>query len=108
MLWDVKRQYALFPKGMIFSAVCQGEDGLHCTINPATGVGAGLIYRGGESLDIPPGYACMSRYAMAFASGMLSVGLSPLEGGKPALWVDGKLKELDINGYISYVASTAQ
>ena len=108
VLWGVNRQYTMFPKGMIFSAVCQGEDGLHCTINSATGVGAGLIYRGGESLNIPPGYACMSRYAMDFVSGMLSVGLSSPDGGKPALWVDGKLKELDINGYISCVASVTQ
>ena len=42
---------------------------------------------------------------MAFASGMLTVGLSSLNGNRPALWVDGKLREFDVNGYISCVAT---
>ena len=105
VLWGTDFQYSLFPKGMTFSALCHGEDGLHCTMNPAFGMGAGLIFRGGESLEIPAGYACMSRSAMDFASGMLTVGLSSLKGEAPALWVDGRLKNLDINGYISCVTS---
>lgn len=105
VLWGTDFQYGLFPKGMTFSALCFGEDGLHCTMNPASGMGAGLIFRGGESLEIPAGYACMSRSAMDFASGMLTVGLSSLKGEAPALWVDGRLKNLDINGYISCVTS---
>ena len=105
VLWGTDFQYSLFPKGMTFSALCFGEDGLHCTMNPASGMGAGLIFRGGESLEIPSGYACMSRSAMDFASGMLTVGLSSLKGEAPALWVDGRLKNLDINGYISCVTS---
>ena len=105
VLWGTDFQYSLFPKGMTFSALCFGEDGLHCTMNPASGLGAGLIFRGGESLEIPAGYACMSRSAMDFASGMLTVGLSSLKGEAPALWVDGRLKNLDINGYISCVTS---
>lgn len=105
VLWGTDFQYSIFPKGMTFSALCFGEDGLHCTMNPASGMGAGLIFRGGESLEIPAGYACMSRSAMDFASGMLTVGLSSLKGEAPALWVDGRLKNLDINGYISCVTS---
>ena len=105
VLWGTDFQYSLFPKGMTFSALCFGEDGLHCAMNPASGMGAGLIFRGGESLEIPAGYACMSRSAMDFASGMLTVGLSSLKGEAPALWVDGRLKNLDINGYISCVTS---
>ena len=105
VLWGTDFQYSLFPKGMTFSALCFGEDGLHCTMNPASGMGAGLIFRGGERLEIPAGYACMSRSAMDFASGMLTVGLSSLKGEAPALWVDGRLKNLDINGYISCVTS---
>jgi hypothetical protein len=47
----------------------------------------------------------MSRNAMNFSSGLLSVGLSSLNGGKPVLWVDGQTNELDINGYISSITS---
>ena len=78
---------------------------MHCTMNPATEEGAGLIYRSGESLDMPLGYATMGRNAMSFSSGMLSVGLSSLNDGKPILWVDGQIKKIDARGYISYVAS---
>ena len=103
--WTSEGKYHLFPKGMTFSASCQNDEGVHYALNPASGSGAGLIYRGGESLDMPSGYSCMSRQSMDFSSGILSVGLSPLNGEKPALWVDGELKEIDANGYICCVAS---
>lgn len=105
ILWSPWNRYSLFPIGMTFSAACSSESSMHYTMNPATDNGAGLIYRGGESLELPSGYACVSRQAMGFSSGMLSVGLSSLEGGKPVLWVDGQLKELDVNGYICCVSS---
>lgn len=105
VFWTPEGKCHLFPKGMTFSAFCQNEEGVHYALNPATGVGAGLIYRGGESLDMPSGYSCMGRQAMDFSSGMLSVGLSSLSGERPVLWVDGQLKELDVNGYICCVAS---
>lgn len=105
VLWDAKSSYTLFQKGLTFSAICQGDDVVHCTLNPASGAGAGLIYRGGETLSMPLGYSCISRNAMDFSSGLLSVGLSSLNGGKPVLWVDGQTKELDINGYISSITS---
>jgi hypothetical protein len=105
ILWSPENKYSLFPKGMIFSAACSSESSMHYTMNPAAGREAGIIYRGGESLDMPSGYACVSRQAMSFYSGFLSVGLSSLSGDKPVLWVDGQLKELDVNGYICCVSS---
>ena len=105
VIWDADSWFTLFQKGLTFSAVCMGDDVVHCALNPASGTGAGLIYRGGEKLSMPLGYACMSRSAMDFSSGMLSVGLSSLIGGKPILWVDGQTKELDVNGYISSISS---
>ena len=108
VLWDPDLWYTLFQKGLTFSAICIGDESLHCTLNPASDEGAGLIYRCGETLAMPLGYACMSRNAMDFSSGMLSVGLSSVQGGKPILWVDGQTKELDVNGYISFVVSEQQ
>lgn len=106
VLWDAEGKYILFPKGMTYSAFCPGERGMHCAMNPVSDEDAGLIYRDGESLKMPYGYKCMGRSAMDFASGILSVGLSSSSGGKPALWVDGQLRELDVEGYISCVASS--
>jgi hypothetical protein len=108
VLWNEDSRYTLFQKGLTFSAMCKGDDVVHCTLNPASGAGVGLIYRGGETLAMPLGYACMSRSAMDFSSGMLSVGLSSMIGGKPILWVDGQTKELDVNGYISSISSEQQ
>ena len=105
ILWSPENRYVLFPKGMTFSAACGSEDAMHYAANPAAGKEAGFIYRAGETLDMPSGYACMSRQAMDFSSGILSVGLSSLSGGKPVLWVDGLLKELEVNGYVSCVSS---
>ena len=105
VLWGTDARYTLFHKGLTFSALCKGDDVVHCTLNPASEAGAGLIYRGGETFAMPLGYSCMSRNAMDFSSGLLSVGLSSLNGGKPVLWVDGQTKELDINGYISSITS---
>ena len=105
VLWDINCQHQLFPVGMTFASLCSGEDGLHCAMNPVSTDAAGLIFRSGESIDMPSGYVCVSRSAMDFCCGILSVGLSPFEGGKPVLWVDGQLKELPVNGYISCVSS---
>lgn len=105
VLWDTRRQYKVFPKGQTFAAVCHGADVVHCAMNPASDRGAGFIYRSGESLDMPVGYACMSRNAMSFSSGLLSVGLSSTEDEKPVLWVEGQIKKIDAQGYISYVTS---
>jgi hypothetical protein len=35
--------------------------------------------------------------------GIMYVGLSSLDGGKPLLWKDGQVDSLKINGYISSV-----
>ena len=105
VLWGADAWYTLFQKGLTFSALCKGDNVVHCTLNPASGMGAGLIYRGGETLTMPLGYSCMSRDAIDFSSGLLTIGLSSLHGGKPVLWVDGQTKELDVNGYISSITS---
>ena len=105
VFWAPEGKYHMFPKGMTFSASCLSDEGAHYALNPAPGSGAGLIYRGGENLDMPSGYSCMSRQSMDFSSGILSVGMSSLCGERPVLWVDGQLKELDVNGYICCVDS---
>lgn len=107
-LWDEKGKHNLFPLGMTFSAFCLEDNALHCTLNPASGMGAGLIYRGGETFAMPLGYSCMSRHAVNFSSGMLYVGLSSNLRGKPMLWVDGQTTELEVNGYISSITSSKE
>jgi hypothetical protein len=105
ILWNQDLSYRCFPKDRTFSAVSYNNDVVHCAINPTSRGGAGLIYRGDESYTMPMSYACMSRDAIDFSSGMLSVGLSSLDGAKPVLWVDGQIDTLDVNGFISSIIS---
>ena len=42
-------------------------------------------------------------------NGKLHIILNPLEqGGKPGIWIDGELKELDFNGYITGIYQSSQ
>lgn len=105
IIWNQDGNYEVFPSGMTVSAMCVSEDAAHFAMNPITGLQQGIIVRSGERLQMPEGYACMSRYAASFSSGLLSVGLSSLTGGKPVLWKDGDCVQLDVNGYIASVSS---
>ena len=42
----------------------------------------------------------MGNNPIAMVEGILYVGLSSLQGGKPLVWKDGKMEEIDINGCI--------
>ena len=105
ILWDQDLAFRRFPKNRTLSALSYSNDVVHCAINPTSGGGAGLIYRGDESIAMPIDYACMSSGAIDFSSGMLSVGLSSTIGEKPVLWKDGQLEAVDVNGFISSVVS---
>ena len=104
-IWGQDGKLRTFAKGMTLSAMCLSDTDIHCAMNSATSSGQGIIIRGNESIAMPPGFACLSRSAMDFSAGMLSVGLSSVAGGKPALWSDGTMTELNVNGYISGVSS---
>ena len=49
---------------------------------------------------MPAGYAAMGNSPVAMMDGILHVGLSSLNEGRPVIWKDGKTEELDINGMI--------
>lgn len=105
IIWDSAGNYKLYPEGMTISALCLSEDAVHFAMNPTPETREGIIVRSGESMMMPAGYACMSRGAADFSSGLLSIGLSSLSGSRPLLWKDGDCVELDVNGYISSVSS---
>jgi hypothetical protein len=62
------------------------------------------ISRCGEICDLPQGYTVMGTVPLAMADGILYVGMTSLAGGEPAVWMDGEVKELGFNGYISSIA----
>lgn len=83
------------------SALCTDGDGIYCAFNPLNASTPGRIYRAGEMFDMPKGYACMSNQCLTVSAGIMQVGLSSLNGGKPLVWKDGQIDSLKVNGYIS-------
>ena len=99
-LWKDAVKHKQFSNGMTTAGICSSGDGICCVLNSGTSGKAGQIFRCGESFDIPAGYAAMGNNPIAMVEGILYVGLSSLQGGKPLVWKDGKMEEIDINGCI--------
>ena len=53
---------------------------------------------------MPEGYTVMGAAPLAMVDGILHVGLTPVDGGSPAVWQDGEMRELNFNGYIASVS----
>ena len=99
-LWKDGVRYRQFPGNMVTNGICTSQDGICCMLNPAKAGGNGIIFRCGESLTMPSGYASMGNSPIDMMDGILYAGLSSLKGNRPILWKDGKTTELDINGMI--------
>ena len=104
-LWLDARLYHNFPSGMTVSSMWIGEEGIACALNAGSASQEGMIFRMGETYDVPAGFACLGASPINLADGILTIGLSSLAGGKPLLWKDGVAEELDVNGYICTISS---
>lgn len=92
-----------FPAGKILSSLDVYGDGVFCTANPLSSADCGLIYRSGDLYDMPGGYTIIGHACVRVVNGVMHVGLSSPECGKPILWKDGDVDSLRVNGYISGV-----
>ena len=90
-------------EGLTISAFCTDGGGVFCVLNPPSPSSAGMIYRAGETYEMPQGYACIGSHSIAVVGGIMHVGLSSQTGGRPLLWKDGQTVSLNMNGYISSV-----
>ena len=90
------------------SALDTYDDGVFCAMNPLSGSQSGLLYRSGEGMAMPKGYAVMGIDAVRVIDGIMYVGLSSIDGRKPLIWKDGVVDSLDINGYISSIYEEPQ
>ena len=100
-LWVDGKILVTFPLRRTVAALGSSDDGVYCAVNPLGDTQDGIIYRCGESYQMPDGYVVMGSAGMAMVNGILHVGLSSLEGRKPLVWKDGQTDSLNINGYIS-------
>ncbi len=102
--WSRPGHSLSFDDGFVASSSCLSGDGINFTFNPVDLSGYGMIYRNGDELPMPAGYSVMGPRCAAVAGGILHIGLSFLEGGRPMIWKDGQTELLDISGYIASVS----
>lgn len=102
-LWKDSIKYRQFANGMTVNGICTWNDGICCVLNSGSLNSGGTIFRCGEIFAFPAGYSAMGSNPIAMLDGILHVGLSSLNGGKPKIWKDGTTQELDINGPICTV-----
>ena len=100
-LWLGAGNCISFDKGMLAISCCVSGDGINCVFNPSSP--GGMIFRSGEEFPMPAGYAVMGGECAAVSGGILHVGLSSSEGGRPVVWKDGIVDTLDVHGYIASV-----
>lgn len=87
-----------FP-GHAATAVCLGADRVCMAYNHSDGM-SGKICVDNDVHDMPAGYDIRGLNPMVSGEPGVYVGLSSTSGGPPALWKDGELTVLDVNGYV--------
>lgn len=102
--WDSPGHIMSPEDGYVASSRCISGDGMSLVFNPVYESGKGLIFRCGEEMAMPAGYSVMGLSCAAVADGILQIGLSSQEGGRPMIWKDGQTVFLDISGYIASVS----
>lgn len=99
-IWRGYGQEYVFPPGSTVYSAYTHDGGVYCIANVLK-EGPGLIYRCGEVFYVPDGYKVMGKEPIAVVDGIMYVGLSSVDGGRPAVWKDGEIEPLKFNGYIS-------
>lgn len=107
-LWLDNKLYCSFGNAQAVSSIWSGDEGVACVLNARSTSSAGAIFRMGESYALPLGLSSQGSAPIDMADGILTVGLSSVNGSKPVLWKDGEMEELDVNGYICTVSSAVQ
>lgn len=88
-----------FP-GHVASAVCMGA-GRACMAYNHSYAMSGKICVDSYVHDMPAGYDIRGLNPMVSGESGVYVGLTSTSGGPPALWNDGELMILDVNGYVA-------
>lgn len=104
-LWSDGVMLMMFDPGYTVSSMCTWQSGLCCLLSSSAAGAPAKIFRFGDMAEVPCGYIPAGNSPLAVVNGILNVGLSSVSGGKPIVWKDGSVQELDINGYISSVAA---
>lgn len=102
-LWSKDKREQIFPTGLTVWTSCVSDGGFSCLLSHYA-TGSHKISRCGEIYALPEGYTAMGTAPLAMADGILYVGMTSLKGAEPAVWMDGEIRKLGFNGYISSVS----
>lgn len=102
-LWYGGHMWRRSPRGLTTVAACASRRGICMIFNPH-GTEAGVIYVDTQTYEMPSGYSIRGYNPVAYGENGVIAGLSSDSGGPPAIWMNGDVKVLDINGYISDVS----
>ena len=103
-IWENGKLIQLFAQGMTVSASCTDGDGLFAVLT-SNDRKRSVIYRCGETFNVPEGYSVMGACPLAVVDGILHVGLSSSSGDSPMVWRDGETVPLKFDGYIASVTT---
>lgn len=103
-LWKETELVKTFSPGYTVVSMCASDGDLCCVLNRPKNKLNGMIYRCGESLDMPLGFMSMGGETMVMVDGILYVGLTSEMEDSAAVWVDNEMKPLKINGFISHIS----
>ncbi len=103
-LWYSDGRSFPFALGMTAASSCTYENAACFVLNPSPPYNKGVIYMSSTANPMPDGFAVMGSRTCSVSSGLLHVGLSSLSGSSPAIWRDGHLIPLEINGFITSVS----
>ena len=102
-LWSKGKRECLFPAGMTVWASFVDDGDVSCLLSYYS-TGDFTISRCGELASLPEGYTVMGTAPLAMVDGILHVGMTSLDGAEPAVWMDGEIRKLGFNGYISSIS----
>lgn len=102
-IWLGNRLLHSFDSGMTVASIWSGEDAVACVVGGISG--GSSVFRMGDCLEMPEGYAALGGAPIDVIDGILTIGLSSVSGHRPLIWRDGDVEEIDVNGYICTVSS---
>lgn len=102
--WYGSSYWNRFYVGRTASAAYMSDKGLSVVYDAADESSFGAVICGNTNYSIPSGYSIRGLSPMVDMGDALYVGLSSDDG--PAVWIDGKIHPLRINGYIARMSSS--
>lgn len=100
ILWAEGKSWKRYVMDEPLSCSYADEGGFAAAVNPAEGR-PGQIFRGNITYRMPEGYCIRGRNPLAARDGELLAGLSSGSDGPPAVWTNGNIEVLPVNGPVT-------